>query len=96
MCEQMGDPIDEEKIPVDFGDFPEYVHIAYEIFGRLPDHRVGMDAVFAGKDLSALNIFFDVFEIDCPADRKRILSAISLINNRAIKEATKKPKKPKK
>ena len=96
MCELMGDPVDEEKMPVDYEDFPDYVHVAYEIFGRLPDIRSGMDAIFTGKDLTALPLFFDIYQIDCPEDRRKILSAISIINNRAIKESTsKKPKKPK-
>lgn len=96
MCEQLGEPVDYEKMPVDASDLPYYVHLAYEIFGRLPDIRVGMDAVFAGKDLTSLPVFFDVYEIDCPSDRKRILDSISLINNRAIRDSNKKSKKPKK
>lgn len=86
-------------MPKDLSDFPEIVAISLDIYNRLGDRFLpgSMDTppMFIGKDLSALNVVLDIFEIYDPYEKQIILDIIGLLDNKAVKTALNKLKKPK-
>jgi hypothetical protein len=100
MCELMGDEPDLDKIPPDFYDFPWYIRYAFDIFNYLPDKYMGggMSApIYAGKDITALPVLFEAYQVDNPVDKLKIIKSINILDARArskaIKEANKASKK---
>jgi hypothetical protein len=89
MCKAMGDEPDMNKMPPDYGDFPSYVHTAMEIFNSLPDtYSGGMSSVYAGKNISALPVLFEIFEVS-NHNKMKIFEVVSFLDNRARKQAIK-------
>ncbi len=97
MCEEFGDPIDEDAIPPSYEDFPSYVHYGILIFNALPDiYTSTMETVlFTGKDYSSLPILFELYRIS-QDDRLLIFEIIQFLDSRARKQALDRAKKPKK
>lgn len=94
MCQALGDPIELEKLPPDLHDFPSYVIVSLDIFNCLPDtYSGGMDPIYSGKNLSALGVLFDTFEVDNAEDKQRILKVIQVLDTRARKKAVADAKK---
>ena len=96
MCAQYGDPVDWDKCPPDWEDFPDYVHISMSIFNALPDLYVagGMDApLYTGKDISALPVLFDLYDISDKEDKIRVFDTIQFLDGRAREQAMAERKK---
>jgi hypothetical protein len=69
------------------------VHVALDIFNALPDlYSGGMSPMYTGKDLSALNVLYDLFEVNA-ADRMLIFRVIQEVDARARKQAIDQAKK---
>lgn len=93
---QLNIKLDEDKIPPSIYDFPSYVLTACGIFNVLPDvYSGGMEPVFCNKDLSALPIMFEIFDVD-KEDYVYILDVIQVLTvnarNKAIADAKKRNK----
>ena len=85
MCEQLGEEPDPEKMPPDFTDFPYYVHRAFDLFNALPDtYSGGMDTIYVGKDFSAINSLFDIYNVE---DRRKVFEVILHLDSRARDKA---------
>ena len=85
MQEQMGQPIEEDKIPPSMEDFPELVADGLEIFNRLGD-RVYPEIGYIGKDYTNLTIYMNVYKIE-EEDRDFLLEIIEWLDARAIKKS---------
>ncbi len=92
MQEQMGQPIDEEKIPPTMDDFPEEVNIAMDIFNRMGD-RVFPDIGYIGKDFTNLNLYLDIYGVDKQTEKDFILEIIEWLDARAIKKSSEQLKR---
>lgn len=88
MCNQLGDEVDWDNIPLDLDDFPDYVELAFQVFNLLSDTYSGMDSIYTGKDLSSVQSVMEILEIE-PEYRRDILEVISILDSRAIKKARK-------
>lgn len=85
MQEQMGQPIEEDKIPPDMNDFPEIVGCAIEIYNRLGD-RVYPEIGYIGKDYTNLNLYMKIYEIE-EKETDFLLEIIEWLDARAIKKS---------
>ena len=85
MQEQMGQPIEEDKIPPDMNDFPEIVECAIEIYNRLGD-RVYPEIGYIGKDYTNLNLYMKIYEIE-EKETDFLLEIIQWLDARAIKKS---------
>ena len=92
MQEQMGQPIEEEKIPPTMEDFPEEVSIAMDIFNRMGD-RVFPDIGYIGKDFTNLNLYLGIYGINEESDQDFILEIIEWLDARAIKKSSEQLKR---
>lgn len=79
-------------MPLDISDFPQYVIDALEIYNRLGDRFTSTDLgpLYIGKDVSPLDTFFSIFEIDRAEDKKRALEIIQHIDQKIVKQAVSK------
>ena len=85
MQEQMGQPIEEDKIPPDMNDFPEIVECAIEIYNRLGD-RVYPEIGYIGKDYTNLNLYMKIYGVH-EEDKDFLLESIEWLDARAIKKS---------
>jgi len=85
MQEQMGQPIEEDKIPPSMEDMPEIVIDAMSIFNRLGD-RVYPEIGYVGKDYTNLKLYMEVYGIE-ENDKDFLLDIIEWLDTRAIKKA---------
>lgn len=93
MCKTFGDVPDEEKMPPDLDDFPDYMIMGLDIFNCLPDtYSGGMEPIYTGKDLSALPTLYDIFGIE-KEEKMRIFKVIQFLDTRARKKAISDAKK---
>jgi hypothetical protein len=76
MCEQMGWEPNENEMPKDPGFLPFEVQQALIIFNVLPDKFEGMSGTWLGKEFSALEVIFNIYEIE---DKREIFNYILLI-----------------
>lgn len=76
MCEQMGWEPNEEEMPKDPGFLPFDVQMALIVFNVLPDRFEGMSGTWMGKDLSALDVIFKIYDI---VDKKSVFEYLLLI-----------------
>mgnify|MGYP001237111592 FL=1 len=91
MQEQMGQPIEEDKIPPTIDDFPEVVTDGLDIFNRLGD-RVYPDIGYVGKDFTNLNLYMEVYGVN-EKDKDFLLEIIEWLDARAIKKAAEQLKR---
>lgn len=73
----MGTMPDPDQIPPELDDFPSEVQQAFDVYHRLPDRWDGMSGTYLGKDFSALDVMFELFQV---YDRRTALDFISLID----------------
>lgn len=76
MCEQMGWEPNEDEMPKDPGSLPFDVQVALMIFNILPDKFEGMSGTWMGKDISALDTVFNIYEVE---NRREVFEYILLI-----------------
>tara|TARA_B100001564_G_scaffold346190_1_gene345638 strand:+ start:539 stop:868 length:330 start_codon:yes stop_codon:yes gene_type:complete len=92
MQEQMGQPIEEDKIPPTMDDFPEEVNIAMDIFNRMGD-RVYPEIGYIGKDFTNLNLYLDIYDVEKQTEKDFILEIIEWLDARAIKKSSEQLKR---
>ena len=83
MQEQMGLPIEADKVPPDRDDFPEIVVDAVNTFNQLGD-RAYPDIGYMGKDYTNLNLFIDLYEV---SDKEFFIHVLTWLDSRAIKKS---------
>jgi hypothetical protein len=76
MCEQMGWEPNEDEMPKDPGFLPFEAQTALLVFNVLPDRFEGMSGTWMGKDFSALDIVFKIYEV---VDRRTVFEYLLLI-----------------
>ncbi len=94
VCERLGKLPDPNRVPMDMGNFPYEVQLAFLIHDLLPDRWEGMSGSYLGKDWSAVGAVLDAHNID--KDRQIILfflKAIDNINSKLINENMQKEQK---
>ena len=91
MQEQMGQPIEEDKIRPTLEDFPELVADGLQIFNRLGD-RVYPEIGYVGKDYTNLKLNMNVYGIE-EEDKDFLLEIIEWLDARAIKKAAEQLKR---
>ena len=92
MQEQMGQAIEEDKIPPTMDDFPEEVNIAMDIFNRMGD-RVYPEIGYIGKDFTNLNLYLDIYDVEKQTEKDFILEIIEWLDARAIKKSSEQLKR---
>ena len=91
MQEQLGQPIEEDKMPKDVEDFPDIVILALNTFNRLGD-RVYPEIGYIGKDYTNLNLYMDTQGVG--KDQKDFfLEVLEWLDARAIKKAAEQLKR---
>ena len=83
MQEQMGLPIEADKVPPDWDDFREIVVDAVNTFNQLGD-RAYPDIGYMGKDYTNLNLFIDLYEV---SDKEFFIHVLTWLDSRAIKKS---------
>ena len=89
MMEQLGNEPIPEEIPLEYGDFPNIVQEAMQIFSILPDVYEGFSATYMGKDYTILPYLMDtIFAVNNPQQTMQILLMIASIvmNNRVAEQ----------
>mgnify|MGYP001312875357 FL=1 len=87
----MGQPIDPERMPISWDDFPDIVVNAINIFNRLGD-RVYPEIGYVGKDYTNLSLYMEVYGIE-ESDEDFLLELIEWYDSRAIKKAAEQLKR---
>ena len=94
VCERLGKEPDENKMPIDDGDFPYEVQLAFLLHSVLPDRWDGSSGSYQGKDWSAVGSLLDIYQIE---DKKTVTFFLKnvdvLTSNQINKEIDKKRKK---
>lgn len=99
ICEQMGHEPDPRAMPLELEDFPDIVQIAFDIFNTLRDCYIpGELPIYIGKDLTALPVLYDIYDIRDLDTKQFILKTINILDREAViayqKKLPKKGKKP--
>ena len=79
VCERLGKDPDPNKVPMDMGNFPYEVQLAFLVHDLLPDRWEGMSGSYLGKDWSAIGAILDSYNIDI--DRQIILFFVKAMDN---------------
>lgn len=98
LCKAQGMEPNKDLIPIDYADFPEIVHVAFDIYNHLEDRYqfVNMEtpAIFVGKERSILKFLLeDIFLIETQYEKKLILEILNIIDKHAVKTAIDRLKK---
>lgn len=101
LCKAQDIEPNPELIPIDFQDFPDIVHIAFEIYNQLEDRYqyVNMEtpAIFVGKERSILKFLLDdIYLIRTQYEKKLIIDILNLIDKHAVKASLDRLKKKRK
>lgn len=88
LCEMQDIEPDPRHIPLDLEDFPPIIGLSVNVFNQLRDVYIpGEIPVYTGKDLSALNVLLDIYEIHKASDKQMILKVINIFDAAAVKAA---------
>ena len=91
MQEQMGQPIEESKMPLAIDDFPDIVIIAINVFNRLGD-RVYPEIGYIGKDYTNLKLYMNIQGIE-KEQTDFFLEILEWLDARAIKKSAEQLKR---
>ncbi len=78
ICEALGKEPDLDRMPLEDGDFPFEVQMAFFIHDLMPDRWDGASGSYFGKDWAALNVLLDVYNVD--EDRDIIVFFIKYVD----------------
>lgn len=84
-----------EEMPLDITDFPDIIHIAFDIFNQLPDEYIPrMDAppFYNGKNLECLELMFSLHYITCTEEKRILLELINTLDSQAKRDLNKRRK----
>ena len=84
MCEQLGREPDPKKMPLTDADFPVEVQVAFFIYSYMPDHWDGASGAYFGKDWSALEALFNIFEAEDKVFTLQLLKIIDVTTTDSV------------
>lgn len=94
ICEKFGTEPDPNKMPLELDDFPPIVALGVTLFNQLRDTYIpGEIPHYSGKDLSALPVLFDIFDVTSSTDKQFLLRIINILDAEAVEAARRKTKK---
>jgi len=64
MCEMMGTPVDDSKLPIERSDLLLETQEVFHYYDLLQANWEGMSGSYMGKDLSLLPALFDQYEVE--------------------------------
>lgn len=85
----MGEEPDPERCPPSLEDFPLDVQKAVVVYAKLGD-RVVADIGYLGKDLSSLEFFTDLYEVEF---KEIFVETILLLDHRMIEKSAQEMKR---
>ena len=85
----MGEEPDPEKCPPGLEDFPLDVQKGVVVYAKLGD-RVAGDIGYLGKDLSSLQFFTDLYEVE---NKEIFVETILLLDHRMIEKSAQEMKR---
>ena len=93
VCDRLGKEPDPNKMPMNFGNFPYEVQLAFLIYDHLPDRWEGMSGSYLGKDWGALGALYDIHNIEDKRTVTFFLKNVDiLVTNQINKEVEKQHK----
>ena len=93
LCEQLGQEPDPSKMPLEASAFPQEVQVAFFMLDLLSDRWEGNSGSYLGKDWSAVNFLFDLYEFD---DKKDIIYFMKIYENLVINDRAEKAEQKRK
>ena len=90
ICEQKGIEPDPDEMPPTMGEYPSEVQVAFLLHDLLPDRWDGMSGSYFGKDMSALDLLLETWEVE---DRKTTIFFIKQIESYNSKQINEKLKR---
>jgi len=93
VCERLGKKPDPNKMPMDSGNFPYEVQLAFLIYDLLPDRWEGMSGSYLGKEWSAVGTLLDAYNIEERQIIVFFIKAIDIINSKVINQRLDKDRK---
>lgn len=88
MCEQRGEEPNPDKIPPDIEDFPPEIQQGIALFNQLGD-RIYPEVGYVGKDYSALDAYFEAYEIE---DKVLFIELLTRLDQKLIENSQKEMK----
>lgn len=86
LCESLGNEPDSRVMPLELDDFPDIVALSLAIYNNLRDSYIPGDMPhYIGKDILALPVLFDLYEITQKIDQQTILDIINIFDTAAVK-----------
>lgn len=93
MCEQLGEPIVEENIPVEYEDLPVDIQQALAVYNLLRDEWDTFNGIYLGKSLIGITEILDLSQITIE-DRHFQVLLVKLIDRIRQQETNKRQQKP--
>ena len=79
MCDQTGVEPNKDDMPPTAADYPFEVQVAFLLHDLMPDRWDGMNGIHMGKDMSALGILLDTWDVE---DRRTVVYFLKHIEAR--------------
>ena len=89
ICEQLGQEIDWDKVPVSWADLPEIAREAINTFNMLGD-KIEADIGYLGKDYTNLPLYMEVYKVE---NKELFLEILLWLDSRAIEKSAEKMKR---
>jgi hypothetical protein len=86
ICEQKGIEPDPDEMPPTMGDYPPEVQVAFLLHDLLPDRWDGMSGSYFGKDMSALDLLLETWEVEDKRTTIFFIKKIEAYNSKQINE----------
>jgi len=93
VCDRLGKEPDPNKMPMNFGNFPYEVQLAFLIYDHLPDRWEGMSGSYLGKEWGAIGALLDAYNIEERQIIVFFIKAIDIINSKVINKRLDKDRK---
>ena len=93
VCDRLGKEPDPNKMPMNFGNFPYEVQLAFLIYDLLPDRWEGMSGSYLGKEWGAVGALLDAYNIEERQIIVFFIKAIDIINSKVINKRLDKDRK---
>lgn len=95
MCKQLEKEPKISEMPIELSDFPYIVRISLDIFNRLGDRYVSTDIgpIYIGKDLSTLEVFYRLFEVDSKYDQVLAMQIVQHLDSKAVTKSMEQAKR---
>ncbi len=86
ICEQKGIEPDPDEMPPTTGDYPPEVQVAFLLHDLMPDRWDGMSGSYFGKDMSALDLLLETWNVEDKKTTIFFIKQIEAYNSKQINE----------